>query len=78
MEVPRSIRSKMIARAKNWSDSAETVTLTSYLRGKARSILENVSNTELINFVELKDNLKLRFGEGHLSQTYYSQFTYEI
>jgi len=45
------------------------------LRGKARSVLETVEDIDGLEFLELKSNLELRFGEGHLSQNYYTQFT---
>lgn len=44
------------------------------MRGKARSVLETVESLEGLSFAELKSKLELRFGEGHLSQNYYSTF----
>jgi len=49
--------------------------LVSCLRGKAQVVLESVQNLESLSFDELKSRLELRFGETHLSQNYYSQFT---
>jgi len=65
----------LIARANNWSDSHKTVAFTAYLRGKARSVLDGIFEIENLNFEDLKSKLELRFGEGHLAQTYYTQFT---
>lgn len=64
----------MIARANRWSDTAKTVALTSSLRGKVRAVLESVENLDNLEFSELKAKLELRFGEGPLSQNYYSLF----
>lgn len=49
--------------------------LASSLRGKARSVLDGIFEIESLKFEELKSKLELRFGEGHLAQTYYTQFT---
>lgn len=65
----------LIASANCWSDSAKTVALAACLRGKARSVLECVESVNNLEFTELKSKLELRFGEGHLAQTYYSLFT---
>lgn len=65
----------LIARANGWDDSVKTVALASSLRGKARSVLETVQDVACLEFAELKSKLELRFGEGHLSQNYYVQFT---
>jgi len=65
----------LIARANRWDDATKTVALASSLRGKARSVLESVEDLENCNFEELKSKLELRFGEKHLSQNYYTQFT---
>jgi len=65
----------LIARANNWNDSFKTVSLAACLRGKARSILDGMFDIENLRFEDLKSKLELRFGEGHLSQTYYMQFT---
>jgi len=65
----------LIAQANEWSDSIKTVTLASCLRGKARSVLNGVSEIETLKFEEIKSRLELRFGEGHLTQVYYTQFT---
>lgn len=53
----------------------KAVALASNLRGKARSVLDGVYEIENLSFEELKTKLELRFGEGHLEQTYYAQFT---
>jgi len=66
---------ELIARANQWSDATKNVALISCLRGKARAILECVNDLESLNYAELKSKLELRFGEGYLSQSYYSQFT---
>lgn len=63
----------LIARANAWNNSLKTVALASCLRGKARSILDGVTEIENLRFEELK--LELHFREGHLSQTYYAQIT---
>ncbi|XP_071644837.1 uncharacterized protein [Temnothorax longispinosus] len=65
----------LIARANQWDDAIKTVALASCLRGKARSVLESVENLENLGYEELKSKLELRFGEGQLSQNYYTQFT---
>jgi len=65
----------LIARANSWDDATKTVALASCLRGKARSVLETVEDVSNLEFNELKSKLELRFGEGHLSQNYYVQFT---
>lgn len=49
--------------------------LASCLRGKARSILDGILDIETLEYEKLKRKLELRFGEGHLTQTYYTQFT---
>jgi len=40
-----------------------------------RSILDGIFEIENLRFEELKSKLELYFGEGHLAQTYYTQFT---
>ncbi|KMQ87965.1 hypothetical protein RF55_12625 [Lasius niger] len=65
----------LIARANRWSDSSKTVALAACLRGKARSVLDGIFEIENLSFEEIKSKLELRFGEGHLAQTYYTQFT---
>lgn len=45
------------------------------MRGKARTVLENVENFEELTFAELKSKLELLFGDGNLTQNYYSLFT---
>ena len=65
----------LIARANGWSEETKTVVLVSYLRKKARAILENVENLGTLDFAKLKSKLELRFGESQLAQNYYSQFT---
>ena len=65
----------LIARANNWDESTKAVALAASLRGKARSVLENLENFDNLDFVELKSKLELLFGEGNLTQNYYSLFT---
>lgn len=68
---------ELIAQASNWEDSTKAVALTSSLRGKARSVLDGITELENLSYGEIKSKLELRFGEGegHLSQTFYAQFT---
>jgi len=40
-----------------------------------RSVLDGIYEIKNLRFEELKSKLELRFGEGHLAQTYYTQFT---
>lgn len=65
----------LIARANGWNDENKGIALASSLRGKARSVLENIENLDAINYTEFKTKLELRFGNGHSSRIYYSQFT---
>ena len=65
----------LIARANHWSDATKTVALAASLRGKARTVLETVQDVSNLEFAELKSKLELRFGEGHLSQNFYTQLT---
>lgn len=65
----------LIARANCWTQNDKVLILASCLRGKARSVLECISNIETLKFEELKSKLELRFGEGQLSQAFYTQFT---
>jgi len=60
----------LIARTNNWSDSHKTVALAACLRGKARSVLYGIFEIENLKFEDFKSKLELRFGDGHLSQTY--------
>jgi len=66
---------ELIARANRWNDEIKTITLASYLGGKARAVLECVEDIESLNYAELKAELELRFGEAYLAQSYYSLFT---
>jgi hypothetical protein len=66
---------ELIARVSNWEDSTKAVALASSLRGKARSILDGVTELEDLSFEEIKSKLELRFGEGHMTQTFYTQFS---
>ena len=66
---------ELIAQASNWEDSTKAVALASSLRGKARSVLDGITELENLSYGEIKSKLELRFGEGHLSQTFYAQFT---
>jgi len=45
------------------------------LRGRARSVLDEIAKIGSVTFTELKSKLELRFGEGHSAQSYYFQFT---
>lgn len=63
----------LIARANNWDESTKTVALAASLRGKARTVLENLENFDNLSFSEIKSKLELLFGEG--TQNYYSLFT---
>ena len=65
----------LIARANKWDDATKSIALAASLRGKARTVLETVENLENLNFDELKSKLELLFGEGNLTQNYYSLFT---
>lgn len=66
---------ELIARANEWNDSHKTVALAACLRNKARLVLDRIFEIENLRFEDLKSKLELRFGEGHLVQSYYSQFT---
>jgi len=63
----------LIARANRWTEEAKTAILI--LRGKARAVLERMSDLENLSYDELKSKLELRFREIHFLQNYYSQFT---
>jgi len=39
------------------------------------AVLDGIFEIKNLEFTDLKSKLKLRFGEGHLAQTYYTQFT---
>jgi len=65
---------ELIARANCWNDATKAVALATCLRGKARSVLECIQ-VENLEYGELKEKLELRFGEGNLSQNFYTQFT---
>ena len=66
----------LIARANLWTEAEKAVVLASCLRGKARSLLESCADgIKSLTYAELTEKLELRFGEGHLSQNYYSLFT---
>lgn len=65
----------LIAHANRWSESTKTVALASSLREKTRPVLETVQDLETVDYMELSLKLEMHFGEGHLSQNYYSQFT---
>jgi len=69
------IQFKLIARANRWTLEAKTAILISCLRGKARTVLERVSDLENLSYNELKSKLELRFGETNSLQNYYFQFT---
>jgi len=65
----------LIARINAWPDSIKTVALASSLRDKARVIVDGIFEIENLKFEELKSRLELHYGEEHLAQTYYIQFT---
>lgn len=65
----------LIAVANKWDDKTKTISLAANLRGKARTVLENIENFEEFTFAELKSKLELLFGDGNLTQNYYSLFT---
>jgi len=58
-----------------WPNEVKAVALASGLRGKARTMLDGVSEMENLRFKELRPRLELHFGKGHLAQTFYTQFT---
>ncbi|EFN72347.1 hypothetical protein EAG_13458, partial [Camponotus floridanus] len=62
-------------RANRWNDSHKTVALAACLRDKARLVLDGIFEIENLKFEDLKSKLELRFQEGHLVQSFYSQFT---
>ncbi|XP_077259759.1 uncharacterized protein LOC143896081 [Temnothorax americanus] len=65
----------LIAQANGWVESSRTVALASSLRKKARAVLNGVTEFESLRYSELEARLELRFGEAHMSQTFYTQFT---
>jgi hypothetical protein len=65
---------RLLSRVNNWSDSVKVAVLASSLRGKARSVLDGISELENLQFSELESRLELRFGENHLTQSFYTQF----
>ena len=65
----------LIARANGWNSYQKALALASSLRGKARTVLDGISEIENLEYTNLKSKLELRFGEGHLAQTFYTQFT---
>lgn len=65
----------LIARANKWDDATQSMVLAASLRGKARTVLETIENIENLNLSELTSKLELLFGEGSLTQNYYSLFT---
>jgi len=64
-----------IARANNWNKSAKTVALATSLRGKVRAVLDGVEDFEKLQYNELESRLLLGFGEEHMAQNFYAQFT---
>jgi len=64
----------LIARVNSRPNSVKTVALALSLKGKARLVLDEIFKIKNLKF-ELKSKLELHFGEGHLAQTYYTQFT---
>lgn len=69
------VQFNLIAKASSWSEKTKTVALASCLRGKARSVLDCVSEIDNLRFIDLKSKLELQFGDSYLSATYYTQFT---
>jgi len=65
----------LIAQINAWPDEVKVVALATGLRGKARAVLDGVSELRELKFEELRSRLELHFGEGHLVQTFYTQFT---
>jgi len=65
----------LITRINAWSDAVKAVALASSLRGRARAILDGISEIENLKFEELRSKLELYFEEEHSAQTYYTQFT---
>jgi len=63
-----------ITRTNNWNESKVIILVTS-LRGKARAILNRRKNYEELQYSELEARLPLHFGEGYVTQTFYTQFT---
>jgi len=64
----------LIAQINAWPDEVKAVALVG-LRRKARAVLNGVTEMENLRFEELRTRLELHFGEGHLAQTFYMQFT---
>jgi len=65
----------LIARANNWGETTKSIALAASLRGRARAVLETMEDLEKLDFAELKSKLEMLFGEGNLTQNYYSLFT---
>lgn len=65
----------LIARTNKWDNPTQSMVLAASLRGNARTVLETIKNIENLNLSELKSKLELLFGEGSLTQNYYSLFT---
>jgi hypothetical protein len=68
------IQFRLLARVNNWSDSVKVAVLASCLRGKARSVLDGITELENLQFSELESRLELRFGESRSAQSFYTQF----
>lgn len=64
----------LIARVNNWGETAKVVTLAASLRGKARAVLDEVTDSENLRYSELLARLELRFVEGHLAQLSFTLF----
>ncbi|KAL6268226.1 hypothetical protein P5V15_001337 [Pogonomyrmex californicus] len=60
----------LIACANNWGNAEKVVVLTSCLRGKVQSVLEEGTELENSQFDDLVSRLELRFGKKFLAQTY--------
>ncbi|XP_077280522.1 uncharacterized protein LOC143907555 [Temnothorax americanus] len=69
------VQFNLIAQANGWVESSRTVALALSLRRKARAVLDGVTEFESLRYSELEARLELRFGEAHMSQTFYTQFT---
>ncbi|XP_029178454.1 uncharacterized protein LOC114946194 [Nylanderia fulva] len=65
----------LIARANGWNSFQKTLAFAACLRGKARTVLDGISEIENLEFTDLKSKFEFHFGEEHSAQSYYTQFT---
>ena len=63
---------QLLAKFHKWDEFSKMVALVTSLKGKARSVLDD-DEVDDLDFEALKSKLQLRFGDKHLSPTYYSQ-----